>query len=189
MPIVGGLPPTIKTADGTHVRMLPVKEGMGDMHRKLSAMVACLACLGRAQAAEPPKGPTPVEVKVEVGTKANGLRFVPDHLRFDRGVYYKLTVHNPSLQAHYFTAEALATHAFTRKLEVLDGKGETLVEIHGVIHDLDLQPGTTVAWYFYPMTNGQDLPLYCHKEGHREGGMIGTFTIAGPPPFQPKPDH
>jgi len=31
--------------------------------------------------------------------------------------------------------------------------------------------------------------MYCHKEGHREGGMIGSITIAGPPPFQPKPDH
>ena len=162
---------------------------MRDMRRRLSAMAACLICLGRAQAAEPQKGPTPVEVKVDVGTKDNALRFVPDHLRFDRGVYYKLTVHNPSAKAHYFTAEALATHAFTRKIEVLDAKGKTLVEIHGAIHDLELQPGTTIAWYFYPMTNGQDLPLYCHKEGHREGGMIGSITIAGPPPFQPKPDR
>lgn len=51
--------------------------------------------------------------------------------------------------------EALATHAFTRKLEVVDGKGETLVEILGAIHDLELLPGTTIAWYFYPMTNGR----------------------------------
>jgi hypothetical protein len=26
-----------------------------------------------------------------------------------------------------------------------------------------------------------DLTLYCHKEGHREGGTIAIF---GPPPFQ-----
>ena len=26
-------------------------------------------------------------------------------------------------------------------------------------------------------------------EGHREGGMIGSITISGPPPFQPKPAH
>jgi uncharacterized cupredoxin-like copper-binding protein len=35
------------------------------------------------------------------------------------------------------------------------------------------------------MTNGKDLALYCHKEGHQEGGMTGTITISGPPPFQP----
>ena len=164
---------------------------MNDMTRTLSALAvaAWVARAGTACAAEPPPGPTPVEVKVDVGTKDNALRFVPDHLRFDRGVYYKLTVHNPSAKAHYFTAEALATHAFTRKIEVLDAKGETLVEIHGAIHDLELQPGTTIAWYFYPMTNGQDLPLFCHKEGHREGGMIGSITIAGPPPFQATPSH
>jgi len=164
---------------------------MKGMTRKLSALAlaACALRLGTARAAEPQKGPTPVEVNVDVGTKGNALRFVPDHLHFDRGVYYKLMVHNPSVQAHYFTAEALATHAFTRKIEVLDAKGEAVVEIHGVIDDLELQPGTTIAWYFYPMTNGQDLPLFCHKEGHREGGMIGAITISGPPPFQPTPSH
>ena len=57
------------------------------------------------------------------------------------------------------------------------------------IHDLELLPGTTVAWYFHPMTNGQGLPLYCHKEGHREGGMVGAITISGPPPFQPTSSH
>jgi uncharacterized cupredoxin-like copper-binding protein len=164
---------------------------MKDMSRKLSALAlaVCAVRLGTVQAAEPQKGPTPVEVNVDVGTKGNALRFVPDHLSFERGVYYKLMVHNPSPQAHYFTAESLATHAFTRKIEVLDGKGEALVEIHGAIDDLELLPGTTIAWYFYPMTNGQDLPLVCHKEGHREGGMIGSITITGPPPFQPTPGH
>ena len=161
------------------------------MQIKLSAlaMSACVIRLGMAQAAEPQKGPTPVEVKVELGTKADALRFVPDHLSFQRGVYYKLAIHNPSPQSHYFTAEALATHAFTRKVEVMNANGETLVEVHGVIHDLELRPGTTVAWYFYPMTNGQDLPLFCHKEDHREHGMIGAITISGPPPFQPPPGH
>jgi uncharacterized cupredoxin-like copper-binding protein len=164
---------------------------MRDMTRRLTAlaMAACAVRLGTVQAAEPPPGPTPVEVKVDVGTKGNALRFVPDHLSFQRGVYYKLAIHNPSPQPHYFTAEALATHAFTRKVEVMNANGETLAEVHGAIHDLELLPGTTVAWYFYPMTNGQDLPLFCHKEGHREGGMIGAITISGPPPFQPTPSH
>jgi uncharacterized cupredoxin-like copper-binding protein len=148
----------------------------------------CWAALGGmgallAHGAEP-KGPTPVELRIEVGTKDNALRFVPDHLRLERGAYYKLIIHNPSPQAHYFTAEALATRAFTRKVEVVNPSGETLVEVHGAVHDLELQPGATAAWYLYPMTNGEDLPLYCHKEGHREGGMVGAVTIFGGPPFQ-----
>lgn len=160
---------------------------MSDARRALMMAAVWLVGLTCVEAAEPPKGPVPVEVKVEVGTKADTLRFVPDHLRFERGVYYKLTLHNPSRQAHYFKADALATHAFTRKVEVMNAAGETIVEVHGIIHDLELQPGATAAWYLYFMTNGQDLPVYCHKEGHREGGMVGTITITGPPPFQPTP--
>jgi uncharacterized cupredoxin-like copper-binding protein len=150
------------------------------------ALAAFWIGAGSARSGEP-KGPTPVELKVEVGTKDNALRFAPDHLSLTRGVYYRLVIHNPSPQAHYFTAEALATHAFTRKVELLSASGEALVEVHGSIHDLDLAPGATVAWYFYPMTNGEDLPLYCHKAGHREGGMLGAITISGPPPFQAPP--
>lgn len=156
------------------------------MQARLSA-IATLAIgmgMGAARAAEPPKGPSPVEVKVDLGTKDDKLRFVPDQLRFERGVYYKLVVHNPSPQAHYFTVGALATHAFTRKLELVNASGDTLVEIHGAIHDLELLPGATVVWHFYPMTNGENLPISCHKKGHHEGGMVGAMTIFGPPPFQ-----
>jgi uncharacterized cupredoxin-like copper-binding protein len=150
-------------------------------------LVALLAAgvVGSASGAEPPKGPPAVEVKVEAGTKDNLLRFVPDHLHFERGTYYKLVIHNPSPQAHYFTAGALSTHAFTRKVEVTNAAGDTLAEVHGSINEVELPSGATVAWYFYPMTNGEDLPLFCHKEGHRELGMVGTITITGAPPFQP----
>ena len=120
---------------------------------------------------------------MELGTRDGQTRFVPDTLRFERGKYYKLVVHNPSPESHYFTSDGLATHVFSRKVEVLDAAGETLAEIHGDIRDLELPPGTTVAWYFYPMTSGKDLALYCHKKGHVEGGMVGTVEIFGPPPF------
>lgn len=60
--------------------------------------------------------------------------------------------------------------------------GQGLVP-RGSIHDLELLPGTSGAWCFYPMTNGEDLPLYCHQERHRDGGMVGSITISGPPPF------
>jgi uncharacterized cupredoxin-like copper-binding protein len=154
-------------------------------HLPVVALALSIAFATLLSAAEPPKGPKPVEVAVELGTADDALRFVPDNLSFERGVYYRLVIRNPSPQAHYFTAEALATHAYTRKVEVLDEKGEPVAEIHGAIHDLELPPGGALAWYFYPMTNGKDMPLVCHKEGHKEGGMVGTITISGPPPFQP----
>jgi uncharacterized cupredoxin-like copper-binding protein len=154
---------------------------------RLGLLGVAMAAIGwsSSMAAEPPAGPPAIEVTVEAGNKDNALRFVPDHLSFERGKYYKLLIHNGSPQAHYFTAEALSTRAFTRKVEVISATGQTLAEVHGVIHDLELQPGTTAAWYFYPMTNGEDLVFYCHKEGHRQAGMAGAISISGPPPFQP----
>ncbi|MFQ5802990.1 MAG: biphenyl 2,3-dioxygenase [Candidatus Methylomirabilales bacterium] len=128
----------------------------------------------------PPKA---MEVRVETGSKQGLLRFFPSRLQFTRGTYYKLLIHNPSPDAHYFTSDGFVTRIFTRKVEVLDARGETLVEIHGDIREVELLPGQTVAWYFYPMTKGKHLKLYCHKKGHEEGGMVGQIEISGPPPF------
>lgn len=127
--------------------------------------------------------PEAIEVRVEAGTRDGRLRFVPDKFRFQRGKYYKLIVHNPSPQAHYFTSDGLATRVFTRKVEFIDGSGNTVAEVHGDIRDMELLPGATLAWYFYPMTKGKGLRLYCHKEGHTEAGMAGEIEIFGPPPL------
>ena len=130
-----------------------------------------------------PAQPEAIEVRVETGSQDGHLRFVPDRLRFQRGKYYKLVIHNPSTQAHYFTSDGLATRVFTRKVEFVDGSGNTVAEVHGDIRDMELLPGATLAWYFYPMTKGKGLRLYCHKEGHSEAGMVGEIEIFGPPPF------
>lgn len=122
-------------------------------------------------------GPKPTEVRVELGSRDGAMRFSPSGLRFERGTYYKLVINNPSPVAHYFSSDALATHVFTRKVEIEDTKGETLVEIHGLIHDLELAPGQSVAWYFLPMTRGTDLEFLCLKKGHKEAGMVGRITI------------
>lgn len=134
-------------------------------------------------AQEEPRGPRAVEVRVETGTKEGALQFSPNRLRFERGVYYKLIIHNPSPLSHYFTSDAFSTHIFTRKVESLDSQGNTIAEIHGDVRDIELAPGATVAWYFYPMIKGEKLKLYCHKEGHEEQGMVGEIEIYGPPPF------
>lgn len=128
-------------------------------------------------------GPEAIEVKVDTGTSDGQFRFVPDKLSFERGKYYKLVIHNPSNDEHYFTSEGLATHVFTRKVEVSGSDHKTIAEIHGAVNDIEIKPGATVEWYFYPMTNGTDMKLYCHKEGHEEKGMVGQIEIFGAPPF------
>ena len=101
--------------------------------------------------AEKPHGPKATEVKVSVGTENGEMKFVPDNLTFERGTYYKLVITNPSAEDHYFTSDAFATHIFTRKVEVMDKNGKTVAEIHGAIHDMELKPGATVEWFFFPM--------------------------------------
>jgi uncharacterized cupredoxin-like copper-binding protein len=153
------------------------------IHKRAVSCCFVLALFGLfapAYAAGPPEA---IEVRVETGTSDGQLKFIPNEFSFERGKYYKLLIHNPSQKDHYFTAETFASRVFTRKVEVIGADGQHTVEIHGDIHDMELTPGVTVAWYFYPMTNGKDLPLYCHKEGHEEAGMVGKMTISGPPPF------
>jgi uncharacterized cupredoxin-like copper-binding protein len=151
-------------------------------HAYIPAAILAVSANG-CPAAEPAGAPEAVEVQVSVGTADGQHRFTPDTLTFERGRYYKLVLHNPSKEDHYFTSDAFATHVFTRKVEVLDGGGNTIAEVHGAVNDLELKPGSTVAWYFYPMTKGTKLKLYCHKEGHEAGGMVGSIDIVGPLSF------
>jgi len=132
------------------------------------------------------EGPSAIEVKVSVGTEDNQLVFIPNHLEFERGNHYKLVLHNPSNSDHYFTSHQFTTHIYTHKVEVAGSDHKTLAEIHGAVHDIEIKPGATVEWYFYPMRNGENMKLYCHKGDHEEHGMVGTITIKGDPPFSKK---
>lgn len=150
-----------------------------------ASLLLLLSMFINGQAAEKRGGPPEaIAVKVDAGNEAGDLRFFPDKLRFERGKYYKLVIHNPSDSDHYFTSEGLGTHVFTRKVEVADAGGKTITEVHGAVHDIELKSGATVEWYFYPMTNGK-LRLYCHKDDHEQHGMVGEIEIFGPPPFTP----
>ena len=142
-----------------------------------------LLCSVSLWAGEQRRGPSAIEVKVSLGSADGAMRFTPSELSFERGKYYKLVLHNPSSEEHYFTSDALATHIFTRKVEVMDRSGATIAEIHGAVYDLELKPGATAEWFFYPMTRGNNLKLYCHKDGHEQQGMVGAINISGPPPF------
>jgi uncharacterized cupredoxin-like copper-binding protein len=133
-----------------------------------------------AHAAGPPEA---IEMRVETGTADGQRRFVPDELQFERGKYYKLVIHNPSPHAHYFVSEGLGARVYTVKIELADQGGEMLAEIHGDVHAIELAPGSTVAWYFYPMMRGKELELYSDKEEDMTAGMAGSIQIAGPPPF------
>lgn len=147
--------------------------------KKIIFLVSTLILTSPFTYAEKPHGPKAIEVNISVGTADDQMKFTPDTLTFERGNYYKLVITNPSSDEHYFTSDTFATHIFTRKVEVMDKEGKTIAEIHGAINDMELKPGTSVKWFFFPMTKGKNMKLFCHKKGHEAQGMVGSINIIG----------
>lgn len=110
------------------------------------------------------------ELHVDLGNPANELHFVPNQLEFKSGKRYKVVLHNPSAQKHYFTAKDFADSIWTQKVEAGN------VEIKGAIHDLELKPGATAEWVFIPVKSG-NYELHCSIPGHTEAGMTGAIAV------------
>ena len=114
---------------------------------------------------------------IQLGDKNNALRFYPDHLQFETGKLYKLIIQNPSKQKHYFSAEGLARAVFTRKVQIVDRSEKTLVEVKGMITEIEVYPGASAEWWFVPVKTLNQSTLHCSIKGHRQAGMIGNITI------------
>lgn len=114
--------------------------------------------------------PAPTTVHIDLGTSADELKFVPNHLEFQSGKLYKLVLDNPSPEKHYFTAKDFADAIWTKKVEAGN------VEIKGAIHELELRPGTQAEWFFVAMKPGE-YELRCVIAGHTEAGMVGRLTV------------
>jgi uncharacterized cupredoxin-like copper-binding protein len=122
----------------------------------------------------------PIEVRVELGTTANDLVFVPNELTFETGKLYKLVLTNPSSKKHYFTSLGLASMVYTRKVQVVNNG--TIAEIKGAIREIEVYPGATAEWWFVPVATGKISDLHCQIKDddgmtHVEKGMVGTITI------------
>ena len=65
-----------------------------NIHRILVLII--LLCASSLWAEEKRHGPEAIEIKVNVGTADEEMKFVPDTFSFERGKYYKLVLHNPS---------------------------------------------------------------------------------------------
>lgn len=127
----------------------------------------------------------PIEVKVELGTGANAYKFVPSDLRLETGKLYKLVLHNPSAEPHYFSSPGLAALVFTRKVQVMDKPGpggKAIGEIKGAIREVEVYPGGTAEWFFVPVATGSLNDLHCSVKApdgrtHAEHGMVGTIAV------------
>lgn len=123
----------------------------------------------------------PVEIVIEMGTQDNPdkpMYFKPDHLDLETGKAYKLVLRNVDEIVHEFAAAELALHSFTRKVELTTEADEMIAEIKGGnITEIEIGPGYEVEWFIVPVQTGEDLPMECLIEGHKESGMVGTVTI------------
>ena len=119
----------------------------------------------------------PVEVSVQLGDAEDSLQFYPDHISLETGKLYKLTIHNPSPQKHYFSSEGMARSVFTRKVQVNGPDGAPVAEVKGHVREIEVYPGHRAEWWFVPVKAGTFDDLKCTIEGHAEHGMTGTVKI------------
>lgn len=120
---------------------------------------------------------SPQSIHVSLGDNKNRLRFYPDKFRFETGRLYKLVIKNTSKQKHYFSSEAMARAVFTRKVQVVDKHKRTLVEVKGIINEIEVYPGHTAEWWFVPIKTLNTGALKCSIKGHTEAGMTGQISI------------
>jgi len=118
-----------------------------------------------------------ITVKVKLGNTDNALRFYPDHLRFETGKLYKLVITNPSPQKHYFIATGLSHAVFTRKVQLLDKTHNTIVEVKGIINEIEVYPNGISEWWFVPVKTLSSTTMHCSISGHAKAGMTGRITI------------
>jgi uncharacterized cupredoxin-like copper-binding protein len=150
----------------------------------MAVAVAIAIFAGPAQAAGDLSRQAPIEVKVDLGAPGQHV-FVPSELRFETGKLYKLVLHNPSDDPHYFSSHAFSQLVWTRKVQVtqsLDGNAVTLAEFKGGIREIEVYPGHTAEWWFVPVATGRVTDLRCGIVGsdgksHADHGMIGEIII------------
>ncbi|MCZ6675166.1 MAG: biphenyl 2,3-dioxygenase [Verrucomicrobia bacterium] len=119
----------------------------------------------------------PIEIRIQLGSETDALRFFPDTIRLTTGRLYKLILNNPSPQKHYFSSEGLSQAVFTRKVQINGRDGQPIAEVKGSIREIEVYPNGTAEWWFVPIKAGEFNDLYCTIRGHTEDGMVGKIVI------------
>jgi uncharacterized cupredoxin-like copper-binding protein len=147
--------------------------------------VGCLVSLSALAAGDLTQQAS-IEVHVDLGAKGEHTHaFHPNNFTFETGKLYKLVIHNPSPDPHYFSSPGLAARVFTRKIQVMDklgGDAKPVGEIKGLIREVEVYPGGTAEWFFVPVAAGTVEDLHCPVKAedgktHTQHGMVGTITI------------
>jgi plastocyanin len=99
-----------------------------------------------------------------VDVKMVEYEFVPDHLRFHRGVAYQLTLINAGREGHDFTAPDFLAAVHVRNPEALNATGTSVF----------LHPGEEIHIYFISYDAGLFAPRCAD---HDWAGMTATIVI------------
>jgi uncharacterized cupredoxin-like copper-binding protein len=119
----------------------------------------------------------PKEIVIEMGTSDDGMYFKPNHLDLETGKAYKIVLRNVDVIKHEFAGHELIEKLFTRKVEIADPSGNLVAEIKGNVREIEVGPNREVEWFIVPIQTGENIPMDCEIEGHKEAGMFGTVTI------------
>ena len=125
----------------------------------------------------------PVEKTVYLkGVTGISHYFEPNELVFFTGKLYKLKIKNVSDSKHYFGSDLFTKSIFTRKIQI-EQNSKKVVEIKGIINEVEVWPNEALEWWFVPIKTGVFLDLKCNvkdkktKLNHSEMGMIGKIII------------
>jgi len=119
----------------------------------------------------------PKEIVIEMGTSGDRMYFKPNHLDLETGKAYKIVLRNVDDVKHEFAGHELIEKLFTRKIEISDSNGDLVAEIKGNVREVEVGPNHDVEWFIVPVQTGENIPMECEIEGHKEAGMVGTVTI------------
>jgi len=119
----------------------------------------------------------PKEIVIDMGTSGDKMYFKPDHLDLETGKAYKIVLNNVDEAKHEFAGHELIEKLFTRKVEIADASGNFIAEIKGNVREIEVGPMQKVEWFIVPVQTGENIPMECEIEGHKEAGMFGTVTI------------
>ena len=147
--------------------------------KKLPFLLSTLALLfaSGAQAAGDLSRADPKEIVIEMGTSGDKMYFKPNHLDLETGKAYKIVLRNVDEAKHEFAGHELIEKLFTRKVEIADASGHFVAEIKGNVREIEVGAKQEVEWFIVPIQTGDNIPVECEIEGHKEAGMVGTVTI------------
>ena len=148
--------------------------------KKLQLLFAAPLVLiaGAAYAAGDLSRADPQEIVIEMGQlDAKHMYFKPSHIDLETGKAYKISFKNVDKIKHEFAAPDVVSKVFTRKVEVLGPDGKAVAEVKGFVTEIEVVGGGVAEWFLVPVQTGENIPIECAIEGHKEAGMIGTFSI------------